>query len=76
MSGQRAAQKWASDLLFNAIVGALGTLFIYLLGSWRLPEHWWPAQPGWWYMAGIGAAVGVLSHYFDFKKRRRSENSN
>jgi len=75
MSGQRTAQKWASDLLFNAIVGALGALFINLLGSWRSSEHWWPAQPGWWYMAGIGAAVGVPSYYFQFKKHRQSENS-
>jgi hypothetical protein len=69
-------QKWISDLLFSAIIGALGGLLINLLGSWLLPEYWWPPRPGWWAMAGIGAVAGMLRHCFDYRKRRQSENSN
>jgi hypothetical protein len=76
MSEQHRVQKWASDLLFSAMPGACAGLLINLLGSWLLPESWWPQRPGWWAMAGIGAASAMLAYCFGFGRRRRSEKSN
>jgi hypothetical protein len=38
-------RKWLSVLLTGAIVGACAGLLIKLLGSWLLPEEYWPAGP-------------------------------
>jgi hypothetical protein len=76
MSEQRRVQKWASDLLFSAMLGACAGLLINLLGSWLLPESWWPQRPGWWAMAGIGAASAMLAYCFGFGRRRQPEKSN
>jgi hypothetical protein len=46
-----------------------------LLGSWLLPEYWWPQRPGWWAMAGIGAVSAMLAYCFGFGKRRQPEKS-
>jgi hypothetical protein len=76
MSEQHKVRKWISDLLFNAIIGALGALLVNLLGTWLLPEYWWPRYPGWWAMAGIGAVGGMLAYCFGLRKRRQSEKPN
>jgi hypothetical protein len=76
MSEQRMVRKWISDLLFNAILGAGAGLLINLLGSWLLPEYWWPPRPGWWAMAGTGAVSAMLAYCFGFRKRPQSEKSN
>jgi len=76
MSEQRIVQKWVSDLLFSAMLGACAGLLINLLGSWLLPQYWWPQRPGWAAMAGIGAVSAMLAYCFGFGKRRQSKKSN
>jgi hypothetical protein len=71
-----AAGRWISTLLANAIVGALGAVVLNFIGSLIVPEHWWPAVPDSWGMAGAGALGGILACCFKSIVPRKSENSN
>jgi H+/Cl- antiporter ClcA len=66
--------RWISGLLTSAIFGALAILLLDLLASWIAPEYW--GQPNSWNAAGAGAVAGMLSHCFNLRKPRQSENPN
>lgn len=71
MTEHNRVNRWISDLLASAIVGALGGLLLDLLASWIAPKYWGPAS---WGVAVAGAVGGMLSR-FTLRRYRQSENS-
>src|SRR5215211_4939745 len=71
MTAHNRVNRWISDLLASAIVGALGGLLLDLLASWIAPKYWGPAS---WDVAVAGAVGGMLSR-LTLRRHRQSENS-
>ena len=58
-SGRHTVRRWISDLLFSAIIGALGALLLDFLASRLVSEYWWPDLDQWG-VAGSGALGAML----------------
>jgi hypothetical protein len=78
MSDERRPVKgWISDLITNAIVGALGALLLNFVASRLVPEFWGPSADRWG-IAAVGAVGGVAAMlHTRFRGRARtSERAN
>jgi hypothetical protein len=61
MGDERQPVKgWISDLIANAIIGALSALLLNFAASRLVPEFWGPSTDTWG-MAGVGALGGVAA---------------
>jgi hypothetical protein len=74
---RRPVRGWISDLITNAIVGALGALLLNLVASHLVPEFWGPSADTWG-IAAVGAlgGVGAMLHTRFRGRARTSEHAN
>lgn len=75
MKERSPAQRFISDLVFNAIIGVIAVLLLnYLCSLIFSPTYW--GSGDWWWMASAGAIGGMASAvYTHFQAARKSKTS-